>query len=236
MEKYLLKESYIKYLRDVRGIKESSIRHYLDALQYISRFLVQKGSLKETIFEICDIIELEQLKEILFSDQDFVSLDKRGHQMYSAGLNNYLRFANGADLENSTDISKLDITIAKPEKTENTQWTWKRSSIIKRQVIRAAQYMCEYDKGHKTFIAKTTGFQYMEGHHAIPISRQIDFDCSLDVYANVVCLCPVCHRLLHYGEDSIKENVLNKIYFERADRLVQSGIKISAEEFKKMAL
>ena len=44
----------------------------------------------------------------------------------------------------------------------------------------------------------------------IPMKKQQTFSTSLDVYANVVCLCPVCHRLLHYGLDDNK-----KIYLIR---------------------
>ncbi len=56
------------------------------------------------------------------------------------------------------------------------------------------------------------------------------------MYANVVCLCPICHRLLHYGVKSEKENVVNKIYFERADRLSASGIEISKKDFMKLVV
>lgn len=73
----------------------------------------------------------------------------------------------------------------------------------------------------------------MEGHHAIPMKKQESFDVSLDVYANIICLCPICHRLLHYGEDCDKDNLLNKIYYDRADRLASSGIRLSKEEFVK---
>lgn len=76
----------------------------------------------------------------------------------------------------------------------------------------------------------------MEGHHALPMTYQDKFEHSLDVYANVVCLCPICHRLLHYGVKSEKENVVNKIYFERADRLSASGIEISKKDFMKLVV
>ena len=98
-----------------------------------------------------------------------------------------------------------------------------------------AHYMCEMDQNHTTFTSAATGQQYMEGHHAIPIKCQNEFKVSLDVYANIVCLCPICHRLLHYGMDSEKRIVLYKVYNGRADRLAKSGIKLSKEEFVKVA-
>lgn len=127
----------------------------------------------------------------------------------------------------------MDIAIPKPEYQTAITSYWKRSSIIKQQSIKSAQYLREIDQNHKTFIAKNTGKQYMEGHHEIPINKQEDFDVSLYVYANIICLCPICHRLLHYGEDCDKDNLLNKIYYGRANRLASSEIRLSKEEFVK---
>ena len=42
--------------------------------------------------------------------------------------------------------------------------------------------------------------------------------------------------LLHYGVESEKENVLNKIYYDRSVRLAASGIKISKTDFKKLVV
>lgn len=59
---------------------------------------------------------------------------------------------------------------------------------------------------------------------------------SLDVYANLICLCPICHRLLHYGREDEKRVLLNQIYTDRASRLVNSGIKLSKNDFIEMVL
>ena len=92
------------------------------------------------------------------------------------------------------------------------------------------------DKSHITFTAASSHKQYMEGHHAIPFKKQGSFNVSLDVYANIVCLCPICHRLLHYGIDNEKRSVLDVIYEKRSDRLANSGIKLSKEEFENIAI
>ena len=76
----------------------------------------------------------------------------------------------------------------------------------------------------------------MEGHHVLPMKYQHKFTKSLDVYANIICLCPICHRLLHYGIDTEKEGILDRIYYERSDRLATSGIKISKKEFKNLVI
>jgi 5-methylcytosine-specific restriction protein A len=72
----------------------------------------------------------------------------------------------------------------------------------------------------------------MEAHHLIPLSTQDYFEYSLDVDANIVCLCPTCHRKLHYG-NSIKDD-LKRLYDLRIKRLKQSGIDISFGELLKL--
>ena len=112
---------------------------------------------------------------------------------------------------------------------------WRRNRIIKEQALEFAQYKCEVDSGHITFIAAATMKPYMEGHHAVPMKEQNNFDVSLDVYANIVCLCPICHRLLHYGKVSQKREVLEQIYIARDDRLQNSGIYLTKDQFLNIA-
>lgn len=160
--------------------------------------------------------------------------------MYSAGFNNYLKFAMGEEFakeklnKSNHEIDVMDIKIPASKKKIISSSKWSRSNIIKKQSIESAGYLCEINEEHKTFTSKGTGHQYMEGHHAIPVKYQDEFENSLDVYANIVCLCPVCHRLLHYGVETEKENVVKKIYHDRADRLAISGLKISEKDFLKL--
>lgn len=233
--KYVLMTYYVKYLKEVRNVSNSTVDHYQQALQYISKFLVDRGKIKQSIYEIQNIDDLEILKEYVYLDPDFIELDTRGHRMYSAGLNNYIRFANGkgfGNLHNHMQIMDVEIPVA--DKHIVVKNTWRRSSIIKMQSIESAGYRCEINQKHETFTAKNTGKPYMEGHHALPMKLQDKFINSLDVYANVICLCPTCHRLLHYGVESEKKNVIDKIYYDRADRLAVCGIKIGKKEFESL--
>ena len=237
MNEYVLRTYYIRYLKEIRKVSDSSVKHYQDALRYISKYLVQKNMLQESVYEIQNIGELEVIRTFLYSDADFIALDKRGHQMYSAGFNNYYKFACGEGFTNiHQQIGLLDTEVPIAGKQTIIQRLWKRSSIIKIQSIESAGYLCEIDTRHKTFTAKTTGYQYMEGHHILPMKMQDKFTKSLDVYANIICVCPICHRLLHYGIDKDKEILLEKIYFDRAERLAISGLPIAKEDFKRLAM
>lgn len=203
--KSVLKEYYGRYLTEIRGLSKSTVNHYLDALNNISKKLKTKGIVETDIYEIMDLDSLVRARETLYADPDFIALNRRGNQMYSAGLNNYYRFASGkgfAEIRESTSPSRMklmDIPIepGQPQTVSRTEWS--RSNILREQALSFAGYACEIDQGHKSFIAEKTNKSYMEGHHAIPMNNQPQFDRSLDVYANIVCLCPVCHRRIHHG-------------------------------------
>ena len=232
----VLKEYYIRYLREVRENSESTVNHYLGALNSISKYLVDHAQIQETIYEIGELEELESVRSYLFSQPDFVEKDDRGNRMYSAGLNNYVRFAMGEDFFGIDSVfAVMDMEVPISSQTSAKVERWRRNGIIKTQSIEMAHYLCELDSNHKTFTAASTGRQYMEGHHAIPIKRQNQFSVSLDIYANIVCLCPICHRLLHYGVDTEKEGILNRLYKGRSDRLANSGIRLSRDEFIEKA-
>lgn len=232
----VLEAYFVKYLKEVRGVSDSSVGHYKESLRYISKILVNKGLTSTDIYEIGEYSELEKAAGILKSDAEFVTVDERGHRMYSSGLNNYLRFAKGTDFAGIHEkVKLLDMVIPIGDAQYTVVEGWKRSPIIKKQSLEAAGYLCEVFGGHNTFKVKNENHQYMEGHHLVPMKKQDAFSCSLDVYANVICLCPLCHRFLHYAEPEEKENVINKLYSERADRLAVSGIQVSREELLLLA-
>ena len=200
-----LKEYYGRYLTEIKELSDSSVKHYYGALNNISRRLKRKGLVERDIYEIMDLETLEAIRAVLFADPDFVELNTRGRRMYSAGLNNYYRFASGEGFVEESSLGLvdpmrlMDIPIA-PEESYIVQRTeWPRSNIIREQALSFAGYKCEIDKCHESFVAENTKKAYMEGHHAIPMNNQPNFDHSLDVYANIVCLCPICHRKIHHG-------------------------------------
>lgn len=234
---YLLKEYYVQYLKRIRNNSVSTIGHYLSALDVISLYLVEKRQIKSSLYEIMDLVNLQEVRDNLYQDPIFVSKDERGHRMYSAAHNNYFRFASGETfLEIHNEMPVMDIAIPVTDKSMQIIEISKRSSIIKNQVIMSSGYKCEINENHKTFTSDSTRHPYMEGHHGIPISKQDKFNYSLDIYANIISLCPICHRLLHYGICDEKTEVLKRIYYLRSDRLYKSGLRISQDEFINLSL
>ncbi len=233
----ILKEYYARFLSDVRNLSTSSVKHYLDALNNISKRLKEKGFVEENIYEIKDLPDILKAKELLLSDPDFVDLDSRGNNMYSSGLNNYIRFAAGENFEKAYEKVKcFDMPVKANEPREVKATVWPRSEIIRSQALSLASYKCEINFAHETFITETERKPYMEGHHAIPMRKQGIFDCSLDIYANILCLCPICHRRIHYGLIKERKDMICKIYEDRAERLNECGIRVSKSEFLQFAL
>lgn len=109
-----------------------------------------------------------------------------------------------------------------------------RSPIKSQIALQKANFMCEYDKTHYSFRARNSDFMYVEAHHLIPISKGDQFGYSLDVAANIVSLCPNCHRCVHLGNDLEKENILRKLYEDRKDRLEMAKIYVTFEQIKKI--
>lgn len=121
-----------------------------------------------------------------------------------------------------------DEPVAKPDvRIENGRKSYVRNPDIKKIAIENANFCCEYNKEHKYFISKSTKQNYVEGHHLIPMEFQDEFDYSLDVDANIVSLCVVCHKKLHHCIHSDKNIIIETLYKQRKERLSKCKINIS---------
>ncbi|MCK9482314.1 MAG: HNH endonuclease, partial [Bacteroidia bacterium] len=75
------------------------------------------------------------------------------------------------------------------------------------------------------FTSKSSGNSFVEAHHLIPMSEQTNYEKSLDVEANIVALCPNCHRKVHLATDEEAQEINNFLLNARHDRLVQVGLR-----------
>lgn len=99
---------------------------------------------------------------------------------------------------------------------------------IGKEAIKIAEYKCSVDESHHTFIKKD-GTKYMEVHHLIPLEYQHKFKYKLDTKANLVPVCPLCHKQLHYGQIEDIAPILTQFYNLRNDLLQRSGLKVSLD-------
>lgn len=111
-----------------------------------------------------------------------------------------------------------------------------RNPMVGRLALKLANYQCELDETHETFISNTTSENYVEAHHLIPM-KYYDYDefkVSIDNEANIVALCPTCHRKIHFGQPEEKEKILRTLYDANIDNLRDSGIEITFKRLLQM--
>ena len=108
----------------------------------------------------------------------------------------------------------------------------KRDPVRAANALANANYQCEYDPTHRTFLRKN-GTPYTEPHHLIPISKYRDFAYNVDREQNIVSLCSHCHNLLHYGRFQDKQPMLQKLYNARISALRKCGLDLTLQDLEK---
>jgi len=141
------------------------------------------------------------------------------------------------DLKNIIQLNDATIYVATPKKKDvpiyiDGHKTYPRNRQIAINALALANYSCEIDANHPSFIRKNSNKQYTEPHHLIPLSYSDRFDVSLDIEANIVSLCSNCHNHIHYGQDA--DSLIKKLYYERKNLLKEAGINITLDELLTM--
>lgn len=126
------------------------------------------------------------------------------------------------------------ISVPKVKKAGLTGGGYQRNPNVAASALRQAHFKCEIDAEHETFISNAKGKPYVEAHHLIPFSNQGSFKFSLDVTANIVALCPNCHRRLHHGKQADRAREIAALYGQRRDRLSEKELKISEVKLMKL--
>ena len=232
----MLIEYFKQYMKVTRGITDKSVSHYITGVNSINALLEKYDFPVKNVFNVASAVELEAVKTFLETNQEFLEKDSIGHNMYSVAFKHFYRFACVDNESFQKSITAMDITVAKPKSIITTATQWKRNQIVITQAIEGANHRCEYNHDHHTFISRSSGKAYMEGHHLIPLKFQAKFGCGIDVYANVVSLCPTCHRLMHFGRDTERTYMAEAFYESRVDRLAKSGIDLSKKDFLELVI
>lgn len=129
----------------------------------------------------------------------------------------------------SVEQIKERIRTAIPLRRNTTLYQYDRNARVAANALIAAEYKCECNITHKTFIRRRDNKPYMEAHHLIPINAQDRYsEYSIDREANIVSLCCNCHNQIHYGSDI--ESILKPLFLQRETRLKHVGINITYKE------
>lgn len=106
---------------------------------------------------------------------------------------------------------------------------FQRDPVLAKKAIQKAGNKCELDPSHKSFIDKN-GKDYMEGHHLIPLAKQGNFQNSLNQAANIVCLCPNCHKEIHLGAN--RQTLIKTLWTQRQAGLKSAGIGVTLKDLQ----
>ena len=242
------KSKFLKWLEVNSGISENTIYKYVRAVGTMSNDISKHKKINIDIYNVKIPKEIDSIKNIYLDIDELRDKDKRGNRMYTSALKWYKKFLE-AEKENANYIDKLskekeeyvfeesstyglkyEKKIKGKHYIKEGQKYWKRDRKVVNNVLKEMDYTCEENKEHCYFKSKATGENYVEGHHLVPMEFQDDFECSLDVEANVVSLCVVCHKKLHLASIEDKKEILEKLYKSREANLKKSGIQITLQE------
>jgi len=243
------KDTFAEWLKTYAVIKPYSIGRYSKAINTISSELGEYGLQRINLFNLTDTAFID----LILSNPEFKKKNEKGHRMYSVALNHFKKYIGyyydselQAELfkeeqefekyltENPADVSKgniEDIPKDKPNHSSvNNKKVWSRNPRYASEAVADADYLCEFDNQHNHFISKFNRKNYVEAHHLIPMQYQEQFENSLDIHANIVSLCLVCHKKIHFGLFEDKKEILDKLFYIRRERLIKSGINIIVTE------
>lgn len=117
-------------------------------------------------------------------------------------------------------------------KEVNGRKMYPRKLAVSKEALEKAEFKCEINPAHSSFESKTTGEQFVEAHHLIPMKIQGQYEYSLDVPGNIVSLCPNCHRKIHHGTVQDVKEMLSVLLDIKKDKLEKFGISTSLENLE----
>lgn len=210
------------------------LKYYIDTIPMIASSLGQLNGKKEFFERKTNDIDWNHLNPKLEIKTRKIDVGYRVEKLKKiifALETNYLKYKENEMI--MQDIKKENSSsnkiIYKPKKKTNTKTkqTLKQTSrdtLVKKRALEKANYKCELNPNHQTFINKSNGKPYVLGHHLIPLEFEYLFPYSLDIEANIVSLCSLCHDEIHHGINY--KELIDKLYEQRKDDLKKCGIEI----------
>lgn len=178
-------------------------------------------ALRSKRVEPCEVSQKNLLNiEKLLNSVSTIETDEESYQESTYGSPQIHLPKGGVPVEPSSIVSKSS--------------RWKRNPSIAKIAIELAEFSCEVDPRHYTFISKKTNENFVEAHHFIPMEAQGEFKFSLDVPENIFALCPNCHRRFHHASSEELKLLIAQTYLKRADKLKERDIYISLKGLQSL--
>lgn len=149
----------------------------------------------------------------------------------------YLEEINHTSLTD-TEIEKLANKVREePAFSQITRNKLVRDPKIAKLALVEADFHCEVDSTHPSFISRTSKLPYMEAHHLIPTAYLMIFyeryHINLDCKENIISLCPTCHRAIHFGTNEKRNEILKILLKKKKEEFRKLGLKITLSELIK---
>lgn len=199
---------------------------------------------------------MNELHQLLLDVKQMESVMERDpKRMYSSAVSNYIKFKayemekvflledaryNHSIEEELSSLSESETIVEKVAPVQpaalkdESRMVYHRDIGVAANAIRASNYLCEINPKHQYFVSRATQHNYVEAHHIVPISTQALFDYGLDNVANIACLCPVCHRKVHYGIDQDRLMLLEVLWENKQEAIKLSGIELDYKDLVTM--
>lgn len=216
--------NYLKRLRDEYDVVTNSYRKGQRNRTPRKRIALSASKLKNYNFE-----ELTSIVEGLISEA--ISNRDKIESAVDANLASEISDLTFDKLIPKFEYHSIPKKKAKPVIISGYE-TYPRDRKVSLNALSCADYLCEVDASHPTFIRKNCGVRYTEPHHLIPMSFSYMFEHSLDVEENIVSLCSNCHNQIHYGRDACV--LVKELYMQRKDLLAKVGLKITLDKLLTM--
>lgn len=180
--------------------------------------------IKEGNVSIKDIIQ--NVENIGAAPQNQISLKKNYldflSEHFEAKISIMPSLADLDDEEKDTIDQPISSVPAEERTRENVTYI-PRNEQTKKIALSKSNNKCGNDACNHELFRKKNGEVYLEVHHLIPIAAYKDFPgVNIDIPENAICLCPSCHREIHFGENS--KGLIIQLYNERKELLESKGI------------
>ena len=215
--------TFIKAEMPLNGSSERAKKYSLATIcfkEYDVSYLPEDGELRLDFDMIMDVYHsLANLVGNRTLDLFFAYYEAVGDGLIDENERTISSKDSSDDLD-ETEI--VDIPVAKQSPVYDFKGNkhYPRDKRKKEKALKRAEYLCEYDNSHFSFWTRNNETKmYVEAHHLIPLNESDEFEVSLDVEANIVSLCPNCHKKIHYGTVEERTKMFRELVNKRADRL-----------------
>ena len=142
------------------------------------------------------------------------------------------------DVEEDTINKKVADGASKiPVRVSGTNQSSKRiykNPLFGKIAIMEADYKCEYNPSHITFVSSKSGKPFMEAHHLLPAGKALEVwdkqGVNIDCVENLVSLCPNCHSAIHYGDKNERKQLIENLFNKKKSSYNKIGLTITLDD------